>query len=229
MTFNFYSLWIDPVFYISVAVFVLFLFLLVYSIRRYMEIVNSEQKAESREQEMETPVDIEVLQEQEMQNSATAQQYGSVAENSEQKMEMPVENLEQEPIADEIPLQESEVEVPVGEEAFEKTVIAHPSEMPADPAAVDEEMTENMVEEAPAQQEQPTEDLSKAEDFVKGIFNGIEDIDERLKAVESTLSERKLNGDFALRYLEDILDEYDSMDKTAVKSRIEYLIADLKK
>ena len=229
MTFNFYSLWIDPVFYISVAVFVLFLFLLVYSIRRYMEIVNSEQKAESREQEMENPVDIEVLQEQEMQNSATAQQYGSVAENSEQKMEMPVENLEQEPVADEVPLQESEVEVPIGEEAFEKTVIAHSSEMPADPAPVNEEMTENMVEEAPAQQEQPTEDLSKAEDFVKGIFNGIEDIDERLKAVESTLSERKLNGDFALRYLEDILDEYDSMDKTAVKSRIEYLIADLKK
>ncbi|MCK5356959.1 MAG: hypothetical protein KAJ48_01075 [Elusimicrobiales bacterium] len=209
MNFNLYSLWIDPVFYISVAVFVLFLFLLVYSIRRYMEIVNSEQKAESREQEMENPVDIEVLQEREM--------------------EMPVENLEQEPIADEFPRQESEVEVPVGEEAFEKTVIAHPSEMPADPAPVNEEMTENMVEEAPAQPEQPTEDLSKAEGFVKGIFNGIEDIDERLKAVESTLSERKLNGDFALRYLEDILDEYDSMDKTAVKSRIEYLIADLKK
>ncbi|MCK5582304.1 MAG: hypothetical protein KAI33_00860 [Elusimicrobiales bacterium] len=217
MNFNLYSLWIDPVFYISVAVFVLFLFLLVYSIRRYMEIVNSEQKAESREQEMENPVDIEVLQEREM--------------------EMPVENLEQEPIADEFPRQESEVEVPVGEEAFEKTVIAHPSEMPADPAAVNEEMTENMVESAtaaadsqePIVQETPSEDLSKAEGFVKGIFNGIEDIDERLKAVESTLSERKLNGDFALRYLEDILDEYDSMDKTAVKSRIEYLIADLKK
>jgi hypothetical protein len=200
MTFNLYSLWIDPIFYISVAVFVLFLFLLAYSIRRYRSIENSEQ---------EEPVDIEVLQEQEM--------------------EMPVENLEQEFLADEVPEQEQVMETPVGEDDFEKTVIAQPSEMPIEEPILAEQETEDMVEQTPVLQEQVTADLSEAEGFVKGIFNGISDIDERLKAVESTLSERKLNGDFALRYLEDILDEYEGMDKTAVKSRIEYLIADLKK
>lgn len=231
MTFNIYSLWIDPVFYISVAVFALFLFLLVYSVRKYMEVgqATSDRQQATDNAEQEEPVDIEVLQEQEMENSATAQQVDSMAGNSEQ--EIPVENLEQEPILN---------EVPAGEEAFEKTVIAQPSEMPVESAVVNE-MSENMVEQAPVVeevpvveqtpvlQEQPSADLSEAAGFVKGIFNGISDIDERLKAVESTLSERKLNGDFALRYLEDILDEYESMDKTAVKSRIEYLIADLKK
>jgi len=143
--------------------------------------------------------------------------------------EIHAENLEQETFASEIPQeQEIEDEIPV-EEDFEKTVIAGPSDMPVETVSAYEN-SENMVEEPqPAAQESIPQDLSEAEGFVKGIFNGITDIDERLKAVEITLSERKLNGDFALRYLEDILDEYDSMDKIAVKSRIEYLIADLKK
>ncbi len=212
MNFNFYSLWIDPIFYISVAVFALFLFLLVYSIRRYRGIGQAEgnrQQATGNEQEIEEPVDTEVLQEQEM--------------------EMPIENLEQESLAAEVPKSEQKMEMPAQEEDFEKTVIAQPADMPTEPLVVAEN-TENIVEqqEYDIQGDIP-EDLSEAKDFVKGIFNGITDIDERLKAVESTLSERKLNGDFALRYLEDILEEYEAMDKTAVKSKLEYLIADLKK
>ena len=197
MTFNFYSLWIDPIFYISVAVFVLFLFLLVYSIRRYMAIGNSEQ---------EEPVNIEVLQKQEIPLENVSPEIPQ-----EQEMEMPIENLEQESLATEVLEQEEVMETPV-----EEPILA-------------EQETEGMVGQTPVLQEQVIADTSEAEGFVKGIFNGISDIDERLKAVESTLSERKLNGDFALRYLEDIIDEYESMDKTGVKSRIEYLIADLKK
>ncbi len=289
MTFNFYSLWIDPIFYISVAVFVLFLFLLVYSIRRYMAIGNSEQ---------EEPVNIEVLQkqeiplenvspeipqEQEMEMPIENLEQESLAtevqeqeqvmktpiENLEQEvlatkiqeqeevMETPIENLEQESLATEVLEQEEVMETPienleqeslVAEVLEQEEVIETPienleqesvaaevleqeevMETPVEEPILAEQETEGMVGQTPVLQEQVIADTSEAEGFVKGIFNGISDIDERLKAVESTLSERKLNGDFALRYLEDIIDEYESMDKTGVKSRIEYLIADLKK
>ena len=243
MTFNFYSLWIDPIFYISVAVFVLFLFLLVYSIRRYMAIGNSEQ---------EEPVNIEVLQKQEIPLENVSPEIPQ-----EQEMEMPIENLEQESLATEVQEQEQVMKTPI--ENLEQEVLAtkiqeqeevmetpienleqesvaaevleqeEVMETPVEEPILAEQETEGMVGQTPVLQEQVIADTSEAEGFVKGIFNGISDIDERLKAVESTLSERKLNGDFALRYLEDIIDEYESMDKTGVKSRIEYLIADLKK
>lgn len=185
MKFDIYSLWIDPMFYISIAVLAVFLFLLVYSIRKYMEISNA-------------------AEDDDMEDISSAEGMGDRGQGtSDREQEPKMQNF-------------------IKEDPFEKTVIAQASDMPEDIA--DNENFENMPKQSSV-----GEDLSKAEDFVKGIFNGISDIDERLKAVESTLSERKLNGDFALRYLEDILDEFDSMDKTAVKSRIEYLIADLKK
>ena len=197
MKFNLYSLWIDPVFYVSAAVFVLFLFLLIYSMRRYMEVSNA-----SEDEEMEID--------------------GSEQKAERGEREPVMENPVDRSISSEVSQERPEMEIPV-EEAFEKTVIAQASEIPTD-AAAGSEHPANIAESKSA-----SKDFSEAEGFVKGIFNGISDIDERLKAVESTLSERKLNGDFALRYLEDILDEYEVMDKPAVKSRIEYLIADLKK
>ena len=197
MKFNLYSLWIDPVFYVSAAVFVLFLFLLIYSMRRYMEVSNA-----SEDEEMEID--------------------GSEQKAERGEREPVMENPVDRSISSEVSQERPEMEIPV-EEAFEKTVIAQASEIPTD-AAAGSEHPENIAESKSA-----SKDFSEAEGFVKGIFNGISDIDERLKAVESTLSERKLNGDFALRYLEDILDEYEVMDKPAVKARIEYLIADLKK
>ncbi|MEA3307078.1 MAG: hypothetical protein U9Q34_04780 [Elusimicrobiota bacterium] len=237
MTFDIYSLWIDPVFYISAAIFVLFLLLLVYSVRKYMQaeqpVNDGQQVTDEEEEEIEGSIDTEVLQEQEMEESLNQAESEEIPQEEGFETEMPVEQ----PVtsqSQEEQEQAQEIEAPVEEEAFEKTVIAQSSELPAVESSQPVEVPqENMVEEAPVLQEPspqaPSADLSEAEGFVKGIFTGISDIDERLKAVESTLSERKLNGDFALRYLEDILDEYDAMDKTAVKSRIEYLIADLKK
>ena len=42
MKFNIYTAWMDPIFYAAAAIFSVSLFSLVYSIRRYVELKNSD-------------------------------------------------------------------------------------------------------------------------------------------------------------------------------------------
>ncbi|MDO8804214.1 MAG: hypothetical protein Q7R35_07275 [Elusimicrobiota bacterium] len=78
---------------------------------------------------------------------------------------------------------------------------------------------------APAAAQEPT----RAENFVRGIYEGISDLDERMKGIESALSKNHVNSDFTVKFLEDILQDIDSLDKGKIKARIEYLLSDLKK
>ena len=185
-----YSLWIDPVFYVSAFAFALFLILLIYSVRRYIEASNA---AEDGIMEEEINRDME-------DSAGLSGETLAATKSDEQEMENLVE-----------------------EEPFEKTVVAQESEMPMETDSAYEN-PESIAEQIPV-----GEDVSKAGEFVKGIFNGISDIDERLKSVEKTLAARKLNADFALRLLEDILEEYDSINKEEIKVKIKYLVDDLKK
>jgi len=70
---------------------------------------------------------------------------------------------------------------------------------------------------------------TRAENFVRGIYAGIADLDERMKGIEASLSKTYVNNDFAVKFLEDILQDIDSLDKMKIKARIEYLLSDLKK
>jgi len=70
---------------------------------------------------------------------------------------------------------------------------------------------------------------SRAEGFVRGIYSGISSLDERLKGIEAALSKSHINNDFTVKFLEDILQDIDSLDKVKIKARIEYLLSDLKK
>jgi len=38
-----------------------------------------------------------------------------------------------------------------------------------------------------------------------------------------------VNKDFTVTFLEDIISDYDSLNKEKIKARIQYLVADLKK
>lgn len=68
-----------------------------------------------------------------------------------------------------------------------------------------------------------------AENFVHGIYAGISDLDERMKGIEAALSKNHINNDFTVKFLEDIVQDMDSLDKNKIKARLEYLLSDLKK
>lgn len=68
-----------------------------------------------------------------------------------------------------------------------------------------------------------------AENFVHGIYAGISDLDERMKGIEAALSKNHINNDFTVKFLEDIVQDMDSLDKGKIKARLEYLLSDLKK
>jgi hypothetical protein len=72
-------------------------------------------------------------------------------------------------------------------------------------------------------------ELTAAENFVHGIYAGISDLDERMKGIEAALSNNHINSDFTVKFLEDIVQDMDSLDKGKIKARLEYLLSDLKK
>lgn len=77
--------------------------------------------------------------------------------------------------------------------------------------------------------------LSPAETFIKNIGDSLSSINERLSRLESSNStrtpekDRKAVNEFALKFLEDIISDYDSLDKEKIKARLQFLISDLKK
>ena len=168
--FNFYSVWIDPVFYAWAALFAAALFTLVYSIRRYLELKN-----------------VGVFEEE-------ADLLGGAA--AVREAEEPAAKLMEQP---ELPAA-APVPAPV------------PAASRPQPAA---------AQDAPGG--------NRAETFVRGIYEGISGLDSRLKGIEASLSKSRVNNDFTVKFLEDILQDMESLDKEKLKARIEYLVSDLKK
>jgi hypothetical protein len=120
-------------------------------------------------------------------------------------------------------------------------VVDGPAEEPVAEAEqpVQQELPAAAAEEAPqpdaglpcAEESAPAEAAgsSRAETFVRGIYDGISGLDARLKSIESSLSKGRVNNDFTVKFLEDILQDIDGLDKAKIKARLEYLVSDLKK
>lgn len=233
--FDLYSAWIDPYFYVWGLVFAAALFSLIYSMRRYLELKNSDEDAgASGEDEGGDPFGGEApLPEPaaEAAVAAPAEEKTLVLPPSEQAWtpeapegqpyEQPVEQFAEQP-AEQLEEQPAE--------QFEEQPVEQPLEQQA------EEPAEQAPEEQPvyAQEEAPVAqpdhlDHSRAENFVRGIYAGINDLDERMKTIEEALSKSRINNDFAVKFLEDVLQDFDALDKSKIKARIEYLISDLKK
>jgi len=158
--FNFYSAWMDPVFYLWAVAAAAALFALVYSIRRYLELKNAAVFGEEAASDAAVSDDL-----------------------------LP-------PVAEQPELSEAEQEA-----------AAQPQ-----PAA---------AEAAPGG--------NRAETFVRGIYEGISGLDARMKGIEAALSKSRVNNDFTVKFLEDILQDIETLDKPKLKARIEYLLSDLKK
>lgn len=164
--FNFYSAWMDPVFYLWAAVAAAALLALVYSIRRYLELKN-------------TGV---------FDQEAAPEDFSS---------------------ADLLPTADEQPELP----ALDELPAAGPEPVPAPgPAA---------AEAGPGS--------NRAETFVRGIYEGISGLDSRLRGIEASMAKGRVNNDFTVKFLEDILQDIESLDKAKLKARIEYLLSDLKK
>ncbi len=180
MKFNIYTVWMDPNFYIAAVVFALALFLLVFSIRKYLEIENQSdfEKTDDEAGEVQGELPMAGGGQEVFDTASTRVSAEAVAEDPEPG-------------------------------SF--------SEASDEPAAV------------PPPAEAETISMSRAEEFVKGLYEHLASLDGRVKNIEADLSRSKVNRDFTAKFLEDMVADFDSLDKTKIKSRIEYLLADLKK
>lgn len=134
-------------------------------------------------------------------------------------------------------------EEPAGEESAEVYAAAAAAEAQSEyaqpePETVQPELTEAAPEPAPepdplcCEEAAPGQEPAAggpAETFVRGIYEGISDLDTRFKGIEAALAKGRVNGDFTVKFLEDILVDIDSLDKAKIKARLEYLVSDLKK
>jgi uncharacterized coiled-coil protein SlyX len=71
-------------------------------------------------------------------------------------------------------------------------------------------------------------DLSPAEEFVKNISDYMKDLDSRMKNIEKKLAQKD-KQEQTVKFLSDIVSDYENLDKEKIKARIEFLISDLKK
>jgi hypothetical protein len=216
--FNLYTAWMDPYFYVWAAVFSAALFAMVYSIRRYLQLgsmVPLEQEPASLENPfLEEPAPVPAAEEDKtlvLEPSAQPFQADDTPDGEKTLVVPP-------PFAasEELPAQQQEFPL-----QQEEPVAEAPEEIPAvqaEPAGP-----------APAPSPDVHGDHARAENFVRGIYAGITDLDERMKSIEEALSKSHVNSDFAVKFLEDMIQDMDNLDKTKIKARIEYLLSDLKK
>ena len=80
-----------------------------------------------------------------------------------------------------------------------------------------------------AEPEPPSSAAGPAVAFVKGIYDGVSGLDSRLKRIEASMSHHGPGDDFTIKFLEDMVADFDSLDRAKLRARLEYLLADLKK
>jgi hypothetical protein len=85
------------------------------------------------------------------------------------------------------------------------------------------------VPDSPPPPDSGPQSSSKAEEFVKGLYQNLASLDGRLKNIEAAFSKANVNRDFTVTFLGDMIAEFDALDKEKIKARIEYLLSDLKK
>jgi hypothetical protein len=81
----------------------------------------------------------------------------------------------------------------------------------------------------PAQPAAPAPAAGPAENFVRAVYDGVSGLDDRLQKLESGLARGRCDTAFAVKFLEDLSADLDTLDKAKIRARLEYLLADLKK
>lgn len=249
--FNLYSAWIDPVFYGWAAAFAAGLFLFALSLRRWLALRAIAPAAGAAEPEPEINPFLEDPAPAAAQEAAAAAAPEAAPEEEktlvlapgEQQAFLAAATAAEAAAAETAPPSEGEgnpealpgtqpgpfaepAAQPVDLLAAELEAALPPAEQ-ASPAAAAPEEPAPAAAAAPAVS--PEGDHTAAENFVRGIYAGIADLDERMKNIEAALSKGHVNSDFAVKFLEDMVQDMDSLDKSKIKARLEYLLSDLKK
>lgn len=209
--FNLYSAWIDPKFYGWAALFAAALLLLIYAMRRYRDL------GRAAAHTCDEPVHGPEAESNPFLEGSPARPAPYAAEAGQEEKTLVLAPGEQlaflaaaaDAGTDPAPQQEAEAAAPAVEPP--------PAEAP---------VPEPEPEPAPAPAAAPGH---AAETFVRGIYAGINDLDERMKTIEAALSKGHVNTDFTVKFLEDMVQDMDNLDKSKIKARIEYLLSDLKK
>jgi len=204
--FNLYSAWIDPKFYGWAAVFAAALLLLIYSIRRYRGLQRAAMTGDEPQHEPEAEPNPFLEEPAVRPDPAPA-----AAQEEKTLVLAPGEQLAFLAAAEAAP------ETPAAEH--------EPAEQPQPEPAAQPEAASAAPGEAPA----AAPGHAAAETFVRGIYAGINDLDERMKTIEAALSKGHVNNDFAVKFLEDMVQDMDNLDKTKIKARLEYLLSNPKK
>jgi len=195
-----YYIWGDTMFYAYAAVFAAALAGLVYAIRRWLELKNS------------LPYEEEFM--------------------SAEELSAPAEELVPTPMAEvELPPQEDTAPEagPQGYADPEKTVVvANVEELVAQ--ATLEAAQAIVYDSAPAAAPAlpAAHENARAEEFVKGIYEHIAGIEARMGAIEESIAKGGGNRHFTVKFLEGILEDYDTLSVGKIKARVEYLVSDLK-
>ena len=203
MKFNIYTAWMDPIFYAAAAIFAVSLFSLVYSIRRYVELTNSDEFDE-------TPAEDPLSDTWPGLKTGVAaippeEQPGPVTPPSVSGSEWPAEAGQ---AGDGVTAPEAAGTI---ETAAPDQPLSQPDFSPAAPPRAPADSGSN-----------------RAETFVRGIYEELSGVDARLKNIEASVSKSRVNNDFTVKFLEDILSDLDALDKEKIKARIEYLLFDLR-
>lgn len=190
---NFYYAWSDPMFYAWAAFFLCALAGAVYSLRRLLELNNSDGEEDFAVEEPAVPGAAPEPQELFPAEPAPAQE----APAAEEPADAPP--LSAEPSA-----------------AAEETVRIDPAEF---------------IQPAPEPQPAPAPEggVNRAEQFLKGLYEAVGNLDRRMASLEEQISKDRINSDFTVKFLEDLVADIDSIDKEKIKARLEYLVGDLKK
>lgn len=212
MKFNIYTAWLDPVFYAAGAIFAVSLFSLLYSIRRYVELNNSDEFDETPAEDAASAV---WPGPKTSDATPPAEQPGAEFEATVRVEPEAAGTPESQPLT--APGASGTPESQPGAE-FEATVRVEPEAQGQQPSQPDS------PPRAPADS-----GSGRAETFVRGIYEELSGLDVRLKNIEDSVSKSRVNNDFTVKFLEDILSDLDALDKEKIKARIEYLLSDLKK
>ncbi|MEI7528061.1 MAG: hypothetical protein WCK76_03880 [Elusimicrobiota bacterium] len=217
MNIPFSNLWTDKILYFYSAAAIGGVVFLIYSIRRWLELANAtpyESGPEVLPEPLRAEDVVEDLQSPEMEalilDAALEAGTAPAPEETPEAAAAPVPEAEQE--AAEAPVPEAEQEpaaAPVPEEAPEE---AQPLQEPA------ARQTASREEEAP-----------RAEDFVKGLYVNMAKFDDRLSTIEDAIGSSSGSRRFIVNSLEDILRDYETLSPVKIKTRLEYLMAELKR
>lgn len=227
MKFPLYNLWMDNMFYVYLGALAASLFGLFYSARALLRPARPENREPFPAQPVteEAPEPVELIEELPLP-AADPGEKTVVVENM---AELAAAQAAAEAPAAPEPAADPEKTVVVGN-VEELVAAAQAGPDIGELIAQAEAEAALPAEPAPAPAEEPgpgSPAPSSPEELVRGIYSRISGMDARVQAIEEHL---KTGGGrhFAAKFLEGVLEDFDTLSEPKIKARLQYLLSDLR-